>query len=859
MEPPECPVCLQSYDGESTLPRVLSCGHTACEECLTNIPKKFPDTIRCPACTVLVKFPPQGPSALPKNIDLLRLFPSSSNPTPDSTRNSKNSSFEFVTRSWPDEFHAAWKDRVLLLDAVSVEREGSTESASSSRLCGCLNKGDGDGDGDSKVSLLRVGSFQRRDDGCDSVFEFSYLLRMISCLWGMEEGERDELDVIMRVEERGVSKVFGLWGDLKSGVLYLVGQKLTDFSLEEFEDISEDDASCLAVIGMQLCEALLSLHKDGIFVGCLSVSCVKFDEFGNAFVDLIELLETGRNVYGLISEETSSCSKPVGALEMGLVLKRLVENGIFVSFEVLFELLKKQNLLITQASSECMVACSSDVLPVCVLLLMLLGGKQFSEELIESVSGVDAKECEEKSEDLLVLYTGLMEKLSYILESKLSGKFKSMVGILRQCCCLDPQTRPVLTDLWKCNRELIMNHRLSSMFALEKKKPRKRKEFCLVLGELCRLVVVGSKELEEDLPGMESGDGAEEGKLDKDFVGRLSEGKIKSKDLRGHQDSVTGLAVGGGFLFSSSLDKNIHVWSLKDFSHVHTFKGHQDKVTALIYIKGVETVCVSGDGGGGIFVWSTSFPLEEQPLRKWYEPKDWRYSGIHALAYSEDGYVYSGSGDNTIKAWSLQDGKLVCTMTGHKSVVSTLVVLNGVLYSGSWDGTVRLWSLSDHSFLTVLGEETQGIVKSILSLAADEGTLVAAYQNGDIQIWRDDTSMKSMQIQSSAILSVALNGKWLFTGGWDRTVNIQELSGDEISLECTHVGSIPGSSVVTSLLYWEGKLFAGFADKIIKVDSHSLSNHVLLLRMVCNKSVLSEISRYIIVGVNKNFSFSSCS
>ncbi|WZY98524.1 hypothetical protein YC2023_070853 [Brassica napus] len=832
MEPPECPVCLQSYDGESTLPRVLSCGHTACEECLTNIPKKFPDTIRCPACTVLVKFPPQGPSALPKNIDLLRLFPSSSNPTPDSTRNSKNSSFEFVTRSWPDEFHAAWKDRVLLLDAVSVEREGSTESASSSRLCGCLNKGDGDGDGDgdSKVSLLRVGSFQRRDDGCDSVFEFSYLLRMISCLWGMEEGERDELDVIMRVEERGVSKVFGLWGDLKSGVLYLVGQKLTDFSLEEFEDISEDDASCLAVIGMQLCEALLSLHKDGIFVGCLSVSCVKFDEFGNAFVDLIELLETGRNVYGLISEETSSCSKPVGALEMGLVLKRLVENGIFVSFEVLFELLKKQNLLITQASSECMVACSSDVLPVCVLLLMLLGGKQFSEELIESVSGVDAKECEEKSEDLLVLYTGLMEKLSYILESKLSGKFKSMVGILRQCCCLDPQTRPVLTDLWKCNRELIMNHRLSSMFALEKKKPRKRKEFCLVLGELCRLVVVGSKELEEDLPGMESGDGAEEGKLDKDFVGRLSEGKIKSKDLRGHQDSVTGLAVGGGFLFSSSLDKNIHVWSLKVHMPssfiVRTVKqGHQDKVTALIYIKGVETVCVSGDGGGGIFVWSTSFPLEEQPLRKWYEPKDWRYSGIHALAYSEDGYVYSGSGDNTIKAWSLQDGKLVCTMTGHKSVVSTLVVLNGVLYSGSWDGTVRLWSLSDHSFLTVLGEETQGIVKSILSLAADEGTLVAAYQNGDIQIWRDDTSMKSMQIQSSAILSVALNGKWLFTGGWDRTVNIQELSGDEISLECTHVGSIPGSSVVTSLLYWEGKLFAG----------------------------------YIIVGVNKNFSFSSCS
>jgi preprotein translocase subunit SecA len=77
--------------------------------------------------------------------------------------------------------------------------------------------------------------------------------------------------------------------------------------------------------------------------------------------------------------------------------------------------------------------------------------------------------------------------------------------------------------------------------------------------------------------------------------------------------------------------------------------------------------------------------------------------------------------------------------------------------------------------------------------------------------------MKSMKIQNGAILSIAVNGKWLFTGGWDKTINVQELSGDEISVNCAHVGSIPGSSVITSLLYWEGKLFAGFADKTIKV------------------------------------------
>lgn len=73
-------------------------------------------------------------------------------------------------------------------------------------------------------------------------------------------------------------------------------------------------------------------------------------------------------------------------------------------------------------------------------------------------------------------------------------------------------------------------------------------------------------------------------------------------------------------------------------------------------------------------------------------------------------------------------------MSGHKSVISSLAVSNGVLYSGSWDGTVRLWSLSDRSLLTVLGGETPGTVSTVLSLAADQNTLVATYENGSVKV-----------------------------------------------------------------------------------------------------------------------------
>ncbi|KAL1181955.1 hypothetical protein V6Z11_A02G085600 [Gossypium hirsutum] len=289
----------------------------------------------------------------------------------------------------------------------------------------------------------------------------------------------------------------------------------------------------------------------------------------------------------------------------------------------------------------------------------------------------------------------------------------------------------------------------------------------MVVGKLCLLSRERTETQEKyELPGKEA-NGAT------DMVNGLTEGRIKWKDLQGHLDCVTGLAVGGGYLFSSSFDKSVKVWSLQDYSHVHTFRGHEHKVMAVVCVDEEQPLCISGDSGGGIFLWSINIPFGQDPLKKWYEEKDWRYSGIHALAVSENGYLYTGSGDKLIKEWSLRDGTLSGTMTGHKSVVSAVAVNNGVLYSGSWDGTVRLWSLSDHSLLTVLGEGMLRSVSTVLSLAADQHTLIATYENGSVKIWRHDVLRKSMQIHNGAIFTVSLDGKWLFTGSWDRTIKAQ--------------------------------------------------------------------------------------
>lgn len=76
----------------------------------------------------------------------------------------------------------------------------------------------------------------------------------------------------------------------------------------------------------------------------------------------------------------------------------------------------------------------------------------------------------------------------------------------------------------------------------------------------------------------------------------------------------------------------------------------------------------------------------------------------------------------------------MCSMEGHKSVVSTLALCNGVLYSGSWDGTVRLWCLHDHSPLAVFSEDIPGTVSSVLSVFADQNMIIAAHENGCIKV-----------------------------------------------------------------------------------------------------------------------------
>lgn len=561
-ELPECPVCLSTYDGECTIPRVLPCGHTTCESCLKNIPQKYPLTIRCPACTQLVKYPSQqGPSSLPKNIDLLRLIQQLQDHNPEKPNNKIQidkpvlaQDFDFfVSPLWSDEFYTSWKNWVLDSDDVFVEDK--------ERGYGLLKEGNKK----VKVKLFKVGNdgglLSGKVKGC--VFKLSYVAKVMNFLNGMKEEERDELGFILKIcaKQGRICKGCGLWCDLEDGVLYFVCERLNGNVLDmlgEFENgLRKDGLSSFAMIGMEMYEAVIGLHVEGLIVGSLGVSCFELDDFGHVSLSLSEVLVVRRAVHEGVME-LGSGEKSLSVQKLGRLVGEILKKEVFVSPEVLFGILKREGIEVECGSIRYPIGLGSDVWTLACTVLRMLIGKEFFEELVDSVDSIISKRSEDSNLDCSGLCTGLMEKVSSLLESKTGEELKSMHQMLCRSLSFDPGNRPHAIDMWKCLRDLLIRHQHdTSVLSLGEAIHEENKEHFRVLGELSWVPMKRStlkKTESADNSSGENQDQSDDVRLDKDIAEALVEEKVKFKEMQGHIDSVTGFAIGGMKFYLMLLD-----------------------------------------------------------------------------------------------------------------------------------------------------------------------------------------------------------------------------------------------------------------------------------------------------------------
>ena len=130
---------------------------------------------------------------------------------------------------------------------------------------------------------------------------------------------------------------------------------------------------------------------------------------------------------------------------------------------------------------------------------------------------------------------------------------------------------------------------------------------------------------------------------------------------------------------------------------------------------------------------------------------------VSSVAFSPDGTTFaSGSGDSTVKLWSLVTKTNTATLSDHTSWVSSVAFSpDGTLAAGLADGTIKLWDVATKTNTATLrgGSRVHSVAFS------PDGTLAAGLEDGSVKLWdvATKTNTNTLSWDTDRVHSVAFS------------------------------------------------------------------------------------------------------
>ncbi len=197
--------------------------------------------------------------------------------------------------------------------------------------------------------------------------------------------------------------------------------------------------------------------------------------------------------------------------------------------------------------------------------------------------------------------------------------------------------------------------------------------------------------------------------------------------LQGHSAGVVALTyLPDNLLASGSRDKKILIWNLNGTGRIRILNGHNSTVYGLVSLPGKRLASSAEDGK--IRIWD----LEKDTCVR--ELND-HTALTYALTITPDSrYLVSGSDDNTVRLWEIDNAFACRVLIGHKHYVNTFAFLNNnTLISGSDDKTLKLWSLETGACVQTLPTNSNWIW-AVAVLAS--GDILSGDTKGVITHWQ---------------------------------------------------------------------------------------------------------------------------
>ncbi|SPJ10545.1 U3 snoRNA-associated small subunit rRNA processing protein, putative [Plasmodium sp. DRC-Itaito] len=276
---------------------------------------------------------------------------------------------------------------------------------------------------------------------------------------------------------------------------------------------------------------------------------------------------------------------------------------------------------------------------------------------------------------------------------------------------------------------------------------------------------------------------------------------ISQRLLIGHEDIVSCIKLNEKnlLLFSASNDKNIFIWSLRNYYCLYILKDNLYPINAIDinikYFPSITLVSVCEDSS--LRLWK--FTIDEKKLKKNKSNKKKRKLEdifdnkesiqstltiyphkvlINDIAISPNcKLVATCSKDKTVKIFETQNLKLIHILEGHKKSVQNVYFSknDNILYSNSYE-CVRIWSLNNFECLKSIQSLDFNITRVLI---LNDSCMINAYSNGNISIINIKNCEKLLTInyhkdkifclqsyedenKNNNIISASINGELIF-------------------------------------------------------------------------------------------------